>query len=275
MPAYLQRTIDWRHPAIAAAYDELPLWSAAPGNLLLEHLPYAGITTVLDLGCGTGFPLLSLARRFGPSCRLIGIDPWEAALEQVARKVAAWEIPNVELILGSAVDVPLASGSVDLITSNLGLNNFEDVAGVLAECKRLLARGGRLCLATNLRGTFHEFYAVLREVTIGDAGLQHRIGTHEHHRQTVEGLETLLGTHGWEVEQVVKAEWTMTYADGTAFLNDPFIVMSFLPDWKAAVGEDGQARVFKAVEAGLNAQAREMGRLRLTVPLAYLEVKPR
>jgi ubiquinone/menaquinone biosynthesis C-methylase UbiE len=37
--------------------------------------------TVLDVGCGTGFPLLELAERLGPDARLHGVDPWVPAME--------------------------------------------------------------------------------------------------------------------------------------------------------------------------------------------------
>ena len=50
-------------PLFCAALDELPLWSAPFGLRLLESVPLAPGATVLDVGCGTGFPLLELAHR--------------------------------------------------------------------------------------------------------------------------------------------------------------------------------------------------------------------
>jgi len=35
---------------------------------------------VLDIGCGTGFPLFELAHQLGPSAKLIGVDIWEPAI---------------------------------------------------------------------------------------------------------------------------------------------------------------------------------------------------
>jgi arsenite methyltransferase len=270
---YLHRTYDWQSTEVAEAYDELPLWSAAPGILLLENIPYAATRTAVDIGCGTGFPLLLLARRLGPQCRMIGVDPWKAAMERTAAKIAAWNLPNVELILSPAHNIPLGDGSVDLITSNLGLNNFEDVAAVLAECKRLLSAHGRLCLSTNLRGTFAEFYTAFQEAVDGDASLLEAIASHEGHRHTVESLEELLHAHGFLVENVVKDVAAYTYANGTAFLNDYFTVMGFLPGWKGVVPEGQWEAVFGRVEEILNARAGQAGRLRLTVPIVYLEAR--
>src|SRR5258708_31031905 len=84
MTDYLDdRFDDWA--AIAAAYDELRLWSAPFGQLLLEHVPLRRGMRVLDLACGTGFPLLELAPRLGPTGVAVGVDPWRAALLRPTR----------------------------------------------------------------------------------------------------------------------------------------------------------------------------------------------
>jgi arsenite methyltransferase len=53
--------IDLSNHDVVAAYDELPLWSATFGLLLFRHVPMQLGMKVLDVGCGTGFPLLELA----------------------------------------------------------------------------------------------------------------------------------------------------------------------------------------------------------------------
>jgi arsenite methyltransferase len=253
------------------AYDELPLWSAFPGQLLLENIPFAGQQRILDLGFGTGFPLLLLARRFGPDVEVFGADTWEAALERAARKCEAWGLHNVTLLLQRADHIDLPSQSIDLITSNLGLNNFQDVSAVMAECRRLLRPDGRLCISTNLRGTFAEYYAAFEAVS--DDRLRSKIQDQAAHRQDIAGLCTLFETQGFAVVQVVEDRFTMTYADGSAFLRDYFIGMGFLPDWKALIPEADQAEIFAALEAQLNAIAATAGSLRLTVPIAFLELQ--
>lgn len=259
---------------LADAYDELPLWSAAPGNLLLENFPYRSAKAVLDIGCGTGFPLLLLARRLGPSARLFGVDTWQAALERTAGKIAAWKLQNVELIEADARQIPLADASIDRITSNLGLNNFDDVPAVLAECRRLLTPGtGRLCIATNLRGTFSGIHDGLIAATQGHPAIQRQIEAQAQHRQTLPGLEELLGRNGFLGMRKVEAVSTFTYADGTAFLNDYFTVMGFLPGWKSAIPDTEWEAVFGRLEQSLNAAAQAEGCLRLTVPIAYLELR--
>ena len=44
---------------------------------LLKHVPLGRNLRVLDVGCSTGFPLLELAQRLGPTCAVVGLDPRE------------------------------------------------------------------------------------------------------------------------------------------------------------------------------------------------------
>ena len=59
--------LDWQNPEIVDIYDEVNLWSAPFGLLLLEQLPMQPGLTIVDVGFGTGFPLIELAQRFGPT----------------------------------------------------------------------------------------------------------------------------------------------------------------------------------------------------------------
>jgi precorrin-6B methylase 2 len=61
---------DLSRPEAVSAYDELPLWSAMFGLLMLRHLELRRDMRVPDVGCGTGFPLLELAQRLGPTCHV-------------------------------------------------------------------------------------------------------------------------------------------------------------------------------------------------------------
>ena len=80
-----------------ALFDELPLWSALAGQLLLEHVPLDA-RRVLDVGCGAGFPLFELAERLGEGARVVGVDPWAAALRRAGAKRSAWPVANAHII---------------------------------------------------------------------------------------------------------------------------------------------------------------------------------
>lgn len=56
-------------------YDELPLWSAPFGLAILDTIRLKNGMNILDIGSGSGFPMLEIADRAGASCMVYGVDP--------------------------------------------------------------------------------------------------------------------------------------------------------------------------------------------------------
>jgi ubiquinone/menaquinone biosynthesis C-methylase UbiE len=261
---------DFNSPQVIAAYDEVALWSAMFGLLLLEEVPLANVTNALDVGCGTGFPLIELAERLGPSAHAHGIDPWSGGLKRAAEKIASRGTPNVTLHEGSATKMPFADGTFDLIVSNLGVNNFDDRAAAVRECRRIIRNDGVLALTTNLQGHMHQFYDVFADVLRDDKEALGRLRAHVEHRATVANVRELLDHGGFSVTRVVERESVMRFAGGTALLNHYFIKLGFLDAWKKVVPGD-ERDTFARLQDALN----DLGELRLTIPMAYIEATPR
>ena len=160
MDNYLIRDLDWKREDVANLCDELPLWSSPFGLLLLENFPIGEYDNYLDIGFGTGFPLIEISQRLGINCHAYGIDQWKAAFNRAKSKIDTTTFKNITLIEGDASKISLPDNYFDLITSNLGINNFENPFKVFSECKRVLKPTGSLCLTTNLSGTFSEFYQI-------------------------------------------------------------------------------------------------------------------
>jgi SAM-dependent methyltransferase len=262
---------DFSSPAVLAAYDELPLWSAIFGLLLLDEVPVSGVTSVLDIGCGTGFPLIELAERLGPRAQVHGLDPWSAGLARAAEKISSRGTSNVTLHEGTASSMPFADRTFDLIVSNLGVNNFDDREAAVRECRRVAQNGATLALTTNLQGHMREFYEVFERVLeTEDDDSRDRLRAHVAHRATVSGVRDLLERGGFTVTRVVEREGVMRFADGTALLNHHFIKLGFLDGWKKIV--PGRERiVFARLRDALDDLAARQGELRLTIPMAYIE----
>jgi len=263
--AFLDFEADFSSPRVMIAYDELPLWSAMFGLLMLEHVPLAGVKRALDVGCGTGFPLIELAERLGPAAHVDGVDPWSAGMRRAREKVAARETRNVTLHEASAASLPFTDGTFDLIVSNLGINNFDDREAVVRECRRVSREGATIALTTNLQGHMGEFYEVFESVLTDDESRQ-RLREHIEHRATIASVRELLEGGGFAVTRVVEQEGVMRFASGTALLNHHFIKLGFLDAWKNVV--PGQER---EVFARLGDRLDAMGELRLTIPMAYVE----
>jgi len=257
---------------VIAAYDELPLWSAMFGLLLLDEVPLSGVKTALDVGCGTGFPLIELAERLGSGAHVHGLDPWSAALKRAAEKIASRATPNVTLHEGSATAMPFADGTFDLIVSNLGVNNFDDRAGSIRDCRRVARPGATVALTTNLQGHMKEFYAIFDEVlnTAGDSEARRRLREHVEHRATVAGVRGLLESGGFSVVRIVERTGRMRFASGTALLNHHFIKLGFLDAWKKVV-PGREIEMFLRLKSRLDEVAASNGELALTIPMAYIE----
>ncbi|HVX61548.1 MAG TPA: methyltransferase domain-containing protein, partial [Pirellulales bacterium] len=73
--------IDYNTPEFGDLYDELPLWSARFGLMLLEHVNLRRGMTILDVGAGTGFMTIELAQRCGAETQVVAVDPWAAAMK--------------------------------------------------------------------------------------------------------------------------------------------------------------------------------------------------
>lgn len=289
MTDYLAHRIDPRDPGVVSTFDEVSLWGARFGLLLVEELALVRGIRILDLGCGSGFPLYELAHRHGPGTALVGIDISAAALARAAFKRARYDLPHVALVRGDGAALPLRAAQFDLIVANLGVNNFADARAVWRECARVARPGARLALTTNVKGHLREFYAIFRQV-LSDRGLPgslERLDRDEAHRGTRDALCAEIEAAGFGVTRVVEEEWSLCFLDGGAFFRHWLIRLGFLDSWRAVVGgsdanggneESGgneEQLVFAELEARLDRLAAARGQLRLTVPILYVEGKRR
>ena len=273
MTDYLDRPHDHRATAFASVYDEVSLWAARFGALLLDNVPLGPGRRVLDVGCGTGFPLYELAHMLGPSSRLWGADIWREGLARARSKQEVYRLPNVGLASADGARLPFAAASFDLVVSNLGVNNFEDAPAVLAECFRVAAPGAVLALTTNLEGHMAELYATFRHVLeeIGNSVYLERLTANERHRGTREGLLAMVREGGFVPSRAFGTTFTLRYTDGSALLHHSLTRFGFLGGWKAVVDEPDRRRVFAELEHHLNHHAEHDGELAMTIPALYLE----
>ncbi len=254
-------------------FDELPLWSASFGLLLLKHLNIQPNITVVDLGSGTGFPLLELAGRLGNTCKLIGIDPWQNANARARKKLSNYGYDNVEIIESSADKIPIIDNSVDLIVSNLGINNFEHPQLVFKESYRILKPKGKLALTTNLNGHWKEFYTVFENTLrlLGKNQALDQLIEHQIHRGNEDSVSTLFTENGLKVTRQFTDNFEIKFNDGSSFLNHHFVKLGWLDSWRKLFDKEELPAIFSALENNLNAFSKISGGLNLSVPMLYME----
>jgi len=185
-------------------------------------------------------------------------------------KMTRRHVKNIVLMKQEATALDLPDASVDVIVSNLGINNFEQPAAVLNECCRVAKPGAHVLLTTNLSGHMAEFYQVYRSVLVelGQHDRLDALDAHIQHRGTVQSVTQLLAQSGFSVSEVANDTSRLRFADGSALLRHSFIRLGFVQAWRVVAPADAVRHTFRALELRLNDIAREHGVLTLTVPMA-------
>jgi SAM-dependent methyltransferase len=95
---------------------------------------------VLELGCGAAQWSVALA---ADGARAVGVDQSRAQLGHARDAIAAARVP-VTLLLASAIAIPVADESFDVVFCDHGAMSFCDPAQTVPEVARILRPGGRL-----------------------------------------------------------------------------------------------------------------------------------
>lgn len=146
---YGQEMVETIHAFSKAAY-ELFLPSVLLPELpeLKQRLSSGG--TILELGCGAGAGLISLARTF-PECTVTGLDPDPTSIALAREKIDAsglGEHVHAEEMRGEDLT---SEDAFDFIYTQISLHEMDDARIVLANAKRALKEDG-LLLITEIRG---------------------------------------------------------------------------------------------------------------------------
>jgi 2-polyprenyl-3-methyl-5-hydroxy-6-metoxy-1,4-benzoquinol methylase len=110
-----------------------------------EHISrYSGTArkahgTVLDIGCGTGYGAAILSTK----ASVVALDISPAAL-RFARK----SYSGPEFVMATAISIPLADESVDMVTAFEIIEHLVEPDKFLTECHRTLKKGGVLVLSS-------------------------------------------------------------------------------------------------------------------------------
>jgi ubiquinone/menaquinone biosynthesis C-methylase UbiE len=138
------------HAFSKAAYELfLPsvLLPAMPA--LMQRLRAGG--TILELGCGAGAGLVSLARTF-PECTVTGVDPDSVSIALARQRIddaGFAERVHAEEMRGEDLT---SEDAFDFIYTQISLHEMDDARIVLANARRALKEHGTV-LITEIRGT--------------------------------------------------------------------------------------------------------------------------
>jgi predicted methyltransferase len=114
-----------------------------------EVLDAIGVTagmTVADIGAGTGYFTLRLARRVGAHGKVIATDVQPEMVATLQQRAVAAKAANVETRLVSDKDAGLPTGKVDLALLVDVYHELGDPAGTMKQVRASLTPTGRLVL---------------------------------------------------------------------------------------------------------------------------------
>ena len=230
-------------------FDEVTLWSAPFGRLLLENIPMTPKAQIVDIGFGTGFPLIELSQRFGDKSRIYGIDIWKEGINRAKDKIKTLEINNIEIIEESATGISIGDNQIDLVSSNLGVNNFEQKDKVYREIYRILKKGGRLAITTNPIGTFEElfeiFSSIFNEMKLKEEEI--RLAEYIEQRNTEGGLISELEQYGFKLLKTKSDSTNIRFVGAEALLDHSLIRIGFRKYWGEMVREENRDKFFEVL----------------------------
>lgn len=115
-------------------------------TLALRLLNVRRGSTVADIGAGTGYYTLRLARLVGPMGAVYAVDIQPGMLELLQRNMAREQVDNVIPVLGGIDDPRLPPESLDLVIMVDVYHEFSEPQAMLQRVREALRPDGRLAL---------------------------------------------------------------------------------------------------------------------------------
>jgi ubiquinone/menaquinone biosynthesis C-methylase UbiE len=140
---------------------------------------------VADVGAGTGYMSLRLAKRVGPTGKVYANDVQPEMLRRLRQNAANAKLGNIETVLGTDTDPKLPAGQLDLILLVDVYHEFSQPQRMLRKMREALKPDGRL---------------VLLEYRKEDPSIPIR----PEHKMSVQEVKTELEAEGFHLSQVLE-----------------------------------------------------------------------
>ncbi len=144
MPTWTDETANW----YANNYGEYPT-----NRLGVDAIDFTNVSTVVDVGCGTGAALRHLSSTH-PDIELIGIDPVQRMVDIARQRLREHTPPaRIEFRVGSAENIPVEDHVADVVLAFDSFDHWQEPDLALAEIRRILRPDGRLVVLEDAGAT--------------------------------------------------------------------------------------------------------------------------
>jgi malonyl-CoA O-methyltransferase len=270
-PQFDKRLLRRSFERAAASYDEAAVLQHEVCKRMDERLDLIKLqpATVLDAGSGTGNALPALRARY-PKARVIAFDLALTMLQMGKQRGRQrtrgpwWKFQSNQQVMSVCGDIeqlPLTSGSVDLVWSNLALQWMNDPDQAFAEFHRVLAPGGLLMFSTFGPDTLKELRAAFDTAAHVD---QH---THVSRFIDLHDIGDILVKRGFADPVMDMEPFTLTYSDLRTLMHELKAIGAHNVTQDRPPGLTGRARLAAVTQA--YEPLRREGKLPATFEVVY------
>jgi ubiquinone/menaquinone biosynthesis C-methylase UbiE len=154
-------------------------------DLALDLLELRAGMVVADVGAGTGYMSLRMARRVGPAGKVYANDLQPEMLQKLRAKSQSEKLSNVETVQGTEADPKLPPNTMDLVLLVDVYHEFSEPEAMLGKIRASLKPDGRL---------------VLLEYRKEDP----KVPIRPEHKMSVAEVKTEVEAEGYKLDQVIE-----------------------------------------------------------------------
>jgi ubiquinone/menaquinone biosynthesis C-methylase UbiE len=156
-------TVTRPRAAAGPAYDKMSLWYDLISGPSERRYRNAGVImlapkdgeNILEVGCGTGHSVLSIAKAIGEKGKVTAFDLSVKMLEKTRKRLLKTGFTDrAEIVQGDAFELPFQDAMFDAVFMSFTLELFDtgDIPVVLTQCLKVLKPGGRLIIVAMSKG---------------------------------------------------------------------------------------------------------------------------
>ncbi|MCX7841863.1 MAG: methyltransferase domain-containing protein [Clostridia bacterium] len=120
--------------------------------------------TIVDLGAGDGYLSRAVAKYVK---KVVAVDISSEMLKELKNKARESGIKNIETVESDALEVPLSSGSADMVCASMFLHHIKEPDSAIIEIARILKPGGSVFIADFFTHSNDELKEKMRDIWPG------------------------------------------------------------------------------------------------------------